>query len=63
MTLSLARVYAIVGDNTHAIELLGGLLQRPSQVTVQVLKLDPTWDPLRSDPRFIELLKKYGGSA
>ena len=58
ITLSLANVYAIVGDNTHAIELLDGLLQRPSPVTVQTLKLNPIWDPLRSDPRFQALLEK-----
>ena len=59
MTLSLARVYAIVGDNTDAIELLDGLLQRPSSITVQVLKLNPVWDPLRGDPRFQALLQKH----
>ena len=59
ITLSLATVYAIVGDNTRAIELLDGLLQRPSTVTVQVLKLNPIWDPLRNDPRFQALLQKY----
>jgi TolB-like protein/Flp pilus assembly protein TadD len=59
ITSSLASVYAIVGDNTRAIELLEGLLQRPSAITVQILKLNPIWDPLRHDPRFQALLQKY----
>ena len=59
---SLATVYTIVGEHDRAIELLDGLLRRPSSLTVQLLKLNPIWDPLRDDPRFIELLKKHGGS-
>ncbi len=63
MTQNLAEVYAIVGEEEKAIDLLDGLLSRPSPLTVTILKLVPIWDPLRSNPRFIELLKKYGGSA
>ena len=63
MTQTLAEVYAIVGEQEKAIDLLDGLLARPSDVTVAALKVLPIWDPLRANPRFIELLKKYGGSA
>ena len=58
-----AEVYTILGDNNRAIEILDGLLNRPSAMTVQVLKVNPIWDPLRSDPRFQALLQKYGGKA
>ena len=57
-----AEVHAILGDTGRAIEILDGLLNRPSTVTVQGLKISPVWDPLRKDPRFQTLLKKYGGS-
>ncbi|PYL24202.1 MAG: hypothetical protein DMF37_07990, partial [Verrucomicrobia bacterium] len=58
-----AEVHAILGDNDRAIEILDGLLSRPSAVTVQSLKVNPIWDPLRNDPRFQDLLNKYGGKA
>jgi len=59
ITEGVAEVCAIVGENGRAIELLDGLLGRPSAVTVPLLKLSPVWDPLRGDPRFQALLDKY----
>src|SRR5205809_5864550 len=58
-----AEVHAILGDNDRAIEILDGLLSRPSAVTVQGLKLNPIWDPLRSDPRFQALIERNGAKA
>ena len=55
-----AEVYCIVGENGRAIELLGGLLSRPSTITVPGLKVNPIWDPLRKEPRFQALIDKYG---
>jgi tetratricopeptide (TPR) repeat protein len=63
ITGSVAEVYAIIGDNAHAIEILEGLLNRPSWIAVEGLKVDPVWDPLRSDPHFQALLNKYGGKS
>ena len=63
ITAAVAEVHAILGDNGRAIEILDGLLSRPSAVTVQSLKVNPIWDPLRNDPRFQALLNKYGGKA
>src|SRR6266446_3662067 len=59
ITAGVAEVCAIVGENARAIELLDGLLGRPSPVTVALLKLSPAWDPLRKDPRFQALIDKY----
>jgi hypothetical protein len=36
-------------------------LSRPTQVTVAQLKVNPLWDPLRQDPRFLAILQKHGG--
>jgi TolB-like protein/Tfp pilus assembly protein PilF len=58
-----AEVHAVLGDNGRAIEILDGLLSRPSAVTVQGLKVNPIWDSLRNDSGFQALLNKYGGKA
>jgi len=59
ITAGVAEVYCTVGENSLAIELLNGLLGRPSAVTVQGLKVNPVWDPLRNDPQFQALLGKH----
>jgi TolB-like protein/Tfp pilus assembly protein PilF len=58
ITAGVAEVYAILGNNDRAIEILDGLLSRPSAVTVQELKVNPIWDPLRADPRFQKLCQR-----
>jgi serine/threonine-protein kinase len=63
ITEDVAQVYAILGDNARAIELLDGLLSRPTGVTLQSLKVNPAWDPIRSDPAFQALFAKYAGKA
>jgi tetratricopeptide (TPR) repeat protein len=63
ITEQVAQVYTILGDNARAIELLDGLLSRPSEVTLHALKLNPAWDPLRNDAGFQALFVKYAGKA
>jgi TolB-like protein/Flp pilus assembly protein TadD len=60
ITAGVAEVCGIVGETGRAIELLDGLLSRPSGITVSILKLSPAWDPLRNDPQFQALLDKHG---
>jgi tetratricopeptide (TPR) repeat protein len=62
ITEGVAEVYAILGDNDRAIEILEGLLNRPSYVTGQSLKVNPIWDSLRADPRFRALIDSHGAS-
>jgi tetratricopeptide (TPR) repeat protein len=63
ITEQVAQVHAILGDNARAIEILDGLLNRPSSVTVEGLKMNPLWDSLRNDPQFQALLNKHGGKS
>jgi len=61
--INLAQVYALTGENAKAIGKLDELLNRPSDLTVEQLKLDPVYDGLRNDPGFQNLLTKYRSRA
>ena len=63
ITSTAAEIHAILGDAASAVRILDGLLQRPSSVTVAILKLSPVWDPIRNDPGFRALIDKYGAKA
>ncbi len=59
MTAALAKVYAVVGEKEKAIELIDGLLSRPSGVSLTMVKLDPSLDGLRDAPAYQALLAKH----
>jgi TolB-like protein/Flp pilus assembly protein TadD len=59
MTVALAQIYAWTGESDQALQLLDRSLSTPNGVTVPFLRLDPIWEPLRSDPRFKALIDKY----
>ena len=54
--ISLAKLYAHGNRPTECIALLARLLRVPSGLTVPMLRVDPAWDNVRSDPRFEALL-------
>jgi TolB-like protein/Tfp pilus assembly protein PilF len=62
---SMAQFQALLGNAGEAVKALDWLLARPAGnfESVPLLKIDPTWDPIRHDPRFQALLKKYGDAA
>ncbi|HEU5245874.1 MAG TPA: tetratricopeptide repeat protein, partial [Candidatus Udaeobacter sp.] len=62
ITGQLAAIYAWTGENDQALRLLDHLLQTTNGITVPLLKLDPSWDPLRKDPRFQALIDKYAAN-
>ena len=62
---NLALIQVTFGENTPAISTLAHLLQTPyiswlydRPVTPVLLRLDPFWDPLRSDPAFQKLCEE-----
>jgi tetratricopeptide (TPR) repeat protein len=52
-----ASVYVALGDNDKAFEYLEKGYQERAGWMVW-LRIDPIWDPIRSDPRFDALLKR-----
>jgi len=54
----LARIYVMVGEFDMAVEKLEFLLSVPGELSIPLIRLDPTWDPLRDHPRFIKLLEQ-----
>lgn len=56
-----AQLYVRVGQPDQAIALIDRVLSMPTGgiLSSALLKLDPSWDPLRDDPRFKALLVKY----
>ena len=50
--LQLARLYVAVGEHDAAIDQLNALLVIPAPTSVTELGVDPTFDPLRRNPRF-----------
>jgi TolB-like protein/Flp pilus assembly protein TadD len=65
---NLALVRMIIGDKTGAISILARLLERPywdwgtlygTPITIPLLRLDPAWDSLRTEPAFRKLYEGY----
>jgi len=52
----LARIYTILGQQDKAIDQLQTLLAVPYYLSRDWLKIDPTFDALRRNPRFERLI-------
>jgi TolB-like protein/Tfp pilus assembly protein PilF len=61
--VNMAAIHAHLGDAHEAMSYLDRVLSAPSLLTVRLLELHPTWDPLRSSPAFVELLEKHGSAS
>jgi hypothetical protein len=49
----------MVGEYDAAIDQFELLLSIPSPLSVQLLHVDPLWDPVRDHPRFHKVLEDY----
>jgi DNA-binding SARP family transcriptional activator/TolB-like protein/Tfp pilus assembly protein PilF len=61
---SAVEVFIQAGETGAALELLELLLSMPAgrEVSVPLLRIDPTYDALRSDPRFDQLIERFSPS-
>lgn len=55
----LASIYAALGDKDQAFVFLNKAFEQRDTLLI-VLKVEPMFDPLRSDPRFAELVRRVG---
>ena len=57
LCVSITEVNAQLGRADEAIKLIERVLAIPNDsMSMWVLKLDPSWDPLRGDPRFEKIV-------
>jgi serine/threonine-protein kinase len=59
LPLFLARIHAALGEDDQALDYLERVYADRSESVVW-LKVDPSFEPLRNDPRFLALLKRVG---
>ncbi len=54
---NLAEIYLKCGKREAAIDQIETWLSVPSGISVDLLRVDPIWDPIRSNPRFRRLVE------
>jgi hypothetical protein len=54
----LARICVMVDEYDAAIDQIRYLLSIPGEMSIPLLKLDPSWDSLSDHPRFKKLIEQ-----
>jgi len=50
------RILVLLGDYNEAMKRLEKIINYTGFITVEILKLDPFWDPVRNNAKFIEIV-------
>jgi tetratricopeptide (TPR) repeat protein len=53
----LAQIYTMIGEYDEAVDQIKYLLSIPGELSIPLLRLDPTWGSLRNHPNFKRLLE------
>jgi tetratricopeptide (TPR) repeat protein len=59
LVIDLAKIYVGVGEFEAAVNQLDYVLSIPSWISPPLLRVDPTWAPLRDHPSFQRLLERH----
>ena len=54
----MAYIYMMVDEHDLAMDTIEPLLSIPGMASVNLLRVDPIWAPLRGHPRFEAMLEK-----
>jgi serine/threonine protein kinase len=60
--LDLAEIYSMIGEYDQAFDQIEILLSNRTWFSVKNLMLEPVYDPLRSHPRYKQIIEKYSKS-
>jgi hypothetical protein len=58
--LQLVRIYLVSGESDQALDQLEPLVHIPFYLSSRWLRIDPAFDPVRTHPRFEQLLAGVG---
>jgi len=56
MRHQMARIYLLIGDREKALDILESILARPYYLSPGWLRIEPTFAPLKGNPRFEKLI-------
>lgn len=60
--IDLSEIYTTIGEYDQAFNQIEILLSNPAWFSIKVLMVDPVFDPLRSHPRYKQIIDKYSKS-
>ena len=59
MKVSLALIYTMLGKYEEAIKYVEEALENPSNFSIKLMQIDPSWKPLLDQPDLKNIIKKY----